>query len=246
MPDLRAPESPVRFAVLVFPGSNCDHDAYHAAKHVFGQDARFVWHKERALGEADVVIVPGGFSYGDYLRAGAIARFSPVMKDVIRFANDGGLVLGVCNGFQVLCEAGLLPGAMMRNASLRFACKDVHLRVENNATPFTSEAVAGQVLNIPIAHGEGNYTADETTLDELERENRVVFRYCDAYGNVTPKSNPNGSARNIAGIINAEGNVMGMRPHPERCVEAILGHGSEDGVVIFRSLMEHVGAAVVV
>ncbi|MCH7977180.1 MAG: phosphoribosylformylglycinamidine synthase subunit PurQ, partial [Bacteroidetes bacterium] len=153
MPDRRDPELPARFVVLVFPGSNCDHDAYHAAKHVFGQEARFVWHKEETLGEADVVIVPGGFSYGDYLRAGAIARFSPVMKDVIRFANDGGLVLGVCNGFQVLCEAGLLPGAMMRNASLRFVCKDVHLRVENKATPFTSEAVAGQVLNIPIAPG---------------------------------------------------------------------------------------------
>jgi len=246
MPDLRDPESPVRFAVLVFPGSNCDHDAYHAAKHVFGQEARFVWHKEEALGETDVVIVPGGFSYGDYLRAGAIARFSPVMKDVTRFASDGGLVLGVCNGFQVLCEAGLLPGAMMRNASLRFACKDVHLRVENNATPFTSEAVAGQVLKIPIAHGEGNYTADEATLDELEQENRVVFRYCDAEGNVTSESNPNGSARNIAGIINGEGNVMGMMPHPERCVESILGHGSEDGAVIFRSLMQSVGAAVAV
>ena len=246
MPYLRDPETSVRFAVLVFPGSNCDHDAYHAAKHVFGQEARFVWHKEEALGEADVVIVPGGFSYGDYLRAGAIARFSPVMKDVIRFAKEGGLVLGVCNGFQVLCEAGLLPGAMMRNASLRFVCRDVHLRVENATTPFTSEAEAEQILRIPIAHGEGNFTADEATLDELEHESRVVFRYCDADGNVTPQSNPNGSALNIAGIINAAGNVMGMMPHPERCVEAILGHGSEDGAVIFRSLMEHVSAAVAV
>ncbi|MCH7638999.1 MAG: phosphoribosylformylglycinamidine synthase subunit PurQ [Bacteroidetes bacterium] len=246
MPDLRDPESPVRFAILVFPGSNCDHDAYHAAKHVFGQETRFVWHKEETLGETDVVIVPGGFSYGDYLRAGAIARFSPVMKDVIRFANDGGLVLGVCNGFQVLCEAGLLPGALMRNASLRFVCKDVHLRVENNATPFTSEAGTGQVLNIPIAHGEGNYTAHEATLDELESENRVVFRYCDADSNVTPESNPNGSARNIAGIINAGGNVMGMMPHPERCVESILGNGSEDGAVIFRSLIASTVSAVCV
>lgn len=229
----------MKFAILVFPGSNCDHDAYHAAKHVFGQEAQFVWHKDESIGDADAVIVPGGFSYGDYLRAGAIARFSPVMKDVIRFANEGGPVLGVCNGFQVLCEAGLLPGALMRNASLRFACKNVHLRVENTTKPFTNVAEMGQVLNIPIAHGEGNYTADEATLDELERENRVVFRYCDANGEITASANPNGSARNIAGIINKAGNVMGMMPHPERCVEAILGHGSEDGAVIFRSLMEH-------
>lgn len=234
----------MKFAILVFPGSNCDHDAYHAAKHVFGQDAEFVWHKEESVGAADVVIVPGGFSYGDYLRAGAIARFSPVMKDVIRFASEGGLVLGVCNGFQVLCEAGLLPGALMRNASLRFVCKDVHLRVENAETPFTNAAEKEDVLMIPIAHGEGNYTADEATLDDLERENRVVFRYCNAAGNVTDASNPNGSARNIAGIINEEGNVMGMMPHPERCVEAMLGHGSEDGAVIFKSIMEHISAAV--
>ncbi|NNF57086.1 MAG: phosphoribosylformylglycinamidine synthase subunit PurQ [Rhodothermaceae bacterium] len=233
-----------RFAILVFPGSNCDHDAYHAAKHVFGQDAHFVWHKEEALGEADVVIVPGGFSYGDYLRSGAIARFSPIMKDVIRFANDGGLVLGVCNGFQVLCEAGLLPGALMRNASLRFACKDVHLRVENAETPFTNEAEVGQVLRISIAHGDGNYIADEATLDELERTNRVVFRYCEPDGTITPEANPNGSARNIAGIVNAEGNVLGMMPHPERCVEAILGHGSADGAIVFRSLLQHVGETV--
>jgi phosphoribosylformylglycinamidine synthase subunit PurQ / glutaminase len=233
-----------RFAILVFPGSNCDHDAYHAAKHVFGQDAQFVWHKEEALGETDVVVVPGGFSYGDYLRSGAIARFSPIMKDVIRFANDGGLVLGVCNGFQVLCEAGLLPGALMRNASLRFACKDVHLRVENASTPFTNEAEAGQVLRIPIAHGDGNYIADEDTLDELERMGRVVFRYCESDGTITSEANPNGSARNIAGIINAEGNVLGMMPHPERCVEAILGHGSADGAIVFRSLLQHVGETV--
>ena len=235
---------PVKFAILVFPGSNCDHDAYHATKHVFGQEARFVWHKEETLGDVDAVIVPGGFSYGDYLRAGAIARFSPVMKDVVRFADEDGLVLGVCNGFQVLCEAGLLPGALMRNASLRFACKNVHLRVENIQTPFTSDAETGQILSIPIAHGEGNFTADEATLDELEAENRVVFRYCNAEGKVTPESNPNGSARNIAGIINAEGNVIGMMPHPERCVESLLLHGSEDGAVIFRSLIEHVGTAV--
>lgn len=231
-----------RFSVLVFPGSNCDHDAYHAAKHVFGQDARFVWHKEDALGDTDVVIVPGGFSYGDYLRSGAIARFSPIMKDVVRFANEGGLVLGVCNGFQILCEAGLLPGALMRNASLRFACKDVHLRTENASTPFTNQAQDGQLLRVSIAHGDGNYTADEATLDRLEANHQVVFRYVDADGNPTPDGNPNGSARNIAGIINEAGNVLGMMPHPERCVEAILG--SDDGAVVFRSMLEHLGATV--
>jgi phosphoribosylformylglycinamidine synthase len=235
-----------RFAVLVFPGSNCDHDAYHAAKHVFGQDARFVWHKEPELGPADVVIVPGGFSYGDYLRAGAIARFSPVMKDVIRFANDGGLVLGVCNGFQVLCEAGLLPGALLRNRSLRFACKDVHLRVENDRTPFTNAAAMGDLLQIPVAHGEGCYTADEATLDRLEAESRVVFRYTNEFGEVTDEANPNGSARGIAGIVNEGGNVLGMMPHPERCVEQLLGGpaGSADGAVIFESLLDHLGARV--
>ena len=233
-----------RFAILVFPGSNCDYDAYHAAKHVFGQEARFVWHKEESLGEADVVIVPGGFSYGDYLRSGAIARFSPIMKDVVRFAGEGGLVMGVCNGFQILCEAGLLPGALMRNASLRFVCKDVYLRVENAGTPFTNEAEVGQVLRIPVAHGDGNYIADEATLDALEREHRVVFRYTTPDGAITPEANPNGSARNIAGIVNAAGNVLGMMPHPERCVEALLGHGSADGAVLFRSILQHVGAGV--
>ncbi|MEM1056524.1 MAG: phosphoribosylformylglycinamidine synthase subunit PurQ [Bacteroidota bacterium] len=233
-----------RIAVLVFPGSNCDHDAYHAAKHVFGQDARFVWHKEESVGDADLVIVPGGFSYGDYLRSGAIARFSPVMKDVVRHAKAGGLVLGVCNGFQVLCEAGLLPGALMRNASLRFVCRDVHLRVENAETPFTNQAQVGDLLTIPVAHGDGNYTADEATLDRLEAENRVVFRYADADGQPTAEANPNGSARNIAGILSEGGNVMGMMPHPERCVEAILGHGGADGAVIFRSALAHLGEPV--
>jgi len=239
---MRDSTASVRFAIVVFPGSNCDHDAYHAAKHVLGQDARFVWHKDASVGDADVVVIPGGFSYGDYLRAGAIARFSPVMKDVVRFANDGGLVLGVCNGFQVLCEAGLLPGALVRNASLRFACKDIHLRVENTDTPFTFEAAPGQVLRLPIAHGGGNYVADEATLDELESAGRVVFRYCDDAGAVTARANPNGSARNIAGIVNAAGNVMGMMPHPERAVEPLVGSG--DGAVIFRSLIEHVSALV--
>jgi phosphoribosylformylglycinamidine synthase len=232
------------FAVLVFPGSNCDHDAYHAAKHVFGQDARFVWHKDEALGEADVVVVPGGFSYGDYLRAGAIARFSPIMKAVVRFANEGGLVMGICNGFQVLCEAGLLPGALMRNASLRFACRDTFLRVENAETPFTNEAEPGQVLRVPVAHGEGNYTADEAALDRLEADGRVVFRYCDANGVVTPEASPNGAARNIAGIVNEAGNVLGMMPHPERCVEALVAGGRADGALVFRSVLQHLGAAV--
>ncbi len=231
----------VRFAVLVFPGSNCDHDAYHAAKHVMGQDARYVWHKEEALGEADVVIVPGGFSYGDYLRSGAIARFSPVMKDVVRFANEGGLVLGVCNGFQVLCEAGLLPGSLMRNASLRFGCKDVHLRVENARTPFTNAMDEGDILEIPVAHGEGNYYADDETLDRLEANGQVVFRYTTAEGEVTDEANPNGSARNIAGIVNETRNVLGMMPHPERCVESILGHA--DGALVFESLIAHLGAS---
>jgi len=233
-----------RIAVLVFPGSNCDHDAYHAAKHVFGQDARFVWHKEESVGDADLVIVPGGFSYGDYLRSGAIARFSPVMKDVVRHAKEGRLVLGVCNGFQVLCEAGLLPGALMRNASLRFVCRDVHLRVENAETPFTNQAQVGDLLTVPVAHGDGNYTADEATLDRLEAENRVVFRYADADGQITPEANPNGSARNIAGVLGENGNVLGMMPHPERCVEAILGHGGADGAVLFRSALAHLGESV--
>ncbi|OZC03665.1 phosphoribosylformylglycinamidine synthase subunit PurQ [Rubricoccus marinus] len=230
-----------RIAVLVFPGSNCDHDAYHAAKHVFGQDARFVWHKEDSVGDADLVIVPGGFSYGDYLRSGAIARFSPVMNDVVRHANEGGLVMGVCNGFQVLCEAGLLPGALLRNVSLRFVCRDAHLRVENAETPFTNAAASGDVLTIPVAHGDGNYTADEATLDALEANGRVVFRYVSASGEVTPEANPNGSARNIAGIINEGGNVLGMMPHPERCVEELLGHEGADGAVLFRSALAHLG-----
>jgi len=231
----------VRFAVLVFPGSNCDHDAYHAAKHVMGQEARFVWHKEPSLGDADVVIVPGGFSYGDYLRAGAVARFSPVMEDVVRFAERGGLVLGICNGFQVLCEAGLLPGALLRNESLRFGCRETHLRVENAATPFTHRMTEGQHLTVPVAHGEGNYYADDATLDRLEANRQVVFRYVDASGEATPAANPNGSARNIAGVVNEAGNVLGMMPHPERCVEALLAQtgGRADGRYVFESLIEH-------
>lgn len=227
----------ITFGVIVFPGSNCDHDAYHAAKHVFGQDARFIWHKEKQLGDVDVVILPGGFSYGDYLRAGAIARFSPIMQDVVRFANEGGLVAGICNGFQVLCESHLLPGALMRNASLRFACKDSFLRVESTDSPYTSAATEGQVLRFPIAHGEGNYYASDDVLDRLEANGQVILRYCDADGNITPDANPNGSARNIAGIVNERRNVLGMMPHPERCVEPVLG--GADGAVVFRSIINH-------
>jgi phosphoribosylformylglycinamidine synthase I len=229
----------VKFGVVVFPGSNCDHDAYHAAKHVLGQDAVFLWHKEADLQGADVVVLPGGFSYGDYLRCGAIARFSPVMKEVVRFANAGGTVIGICNGFQILLEAGLLPGVLLRNASLRFICKYVHLRVENASTRFTRACLPGEVLSIPIAHGEGNYFADDETLKRLEGEQRVVFRYADAAGNVTPAANPNGALGNIAGIINEGGNVMGMMPHPERAADPLLGH--TDGQKVFLSLLETLG-----
>lgn len=229
---------PLKFGVVVFPGSNCDHDAYHAAKHVFKQDARFIWHKDSSLGDVDVVIVPGGFSYGDYLRAGAIARFSPLMKDVVRFANDGGLVLGICNGFQVLCECGLLPGALMRNEHLRFSCRHTWLRTESTQTPFTSALEIGQVLEIPVAHGEGNYYASDDVLDRLEANDQVVFRYCSPTGDVVREANPNGSARNIAGIVNAHRNVLGMMPHPERCAEPLLGRA--DGALIFQSILDSV------
>ena len=227
----------IKFGVIVFPGSNCDHDAYHAVRHVLGQDARFIWHKEERVGDVDVVVIPGGFSYGDYLRAGAIARFSPVMSDVVRFAREGGIVMGICNGFQVLCESGLLPGALMRNASLRFVCKPVDLRVEETGTPFTRVLSKGDRLRIPIAHGEGNYYASEEVLDRLEANGQVVFRYADETGAPVPAANPNGSARNIAGIVNEQRNVLGMMPHPERCVESLVG--GEDGLRIFESLLAH-------
>ena len=228
----------MKVGVLVFPGSNCDHDAYHVARHVLGLDTRFIWHKESDLGEVDLVIVPGGFSYGDYLRAGAVARFSPIMPAVVSFAERGGLVLGICNGFQVLCEAGLLPGALLRNAGVRFVCKWVHLRVERTDTAFTNALTTGQVIRIPVAHGDGNYFASADTLDSLEASGHVLFRYAEADGSITADANPNGSAHNIAGIMNAEGNVLGMMPHPERCAEDILG--GSDGAWIFRSLMAHV------
>jgi len=216
----------MRFGVVVFPGSNCDHDAWYAVGRNLGQPAEFLWHDEPTVGQVDAVILPGGFSYGDYLRCGAIAKFSPVMTAVKRFAREGGLVLGLCNGFQILVESGLLPGALIRNRSLRFICRQVELETITTASPFTQSSQKGRVLRIPIAHGEGCYYADERTLDELEAEDRVVFRYVD---------NPNGSLRDIAGILNRERNVMGMMPHPERASDPLMG--STDGLVVFQSML---------
>ncbi len=226
----------MKFGVVVFPGSNCDHDAYYAIGNVLKQPVEFIWHQSKDLANCDAVILPGGFSYGDYLRTGAIARFSPVMKSVERFARSGGLVLGICNGFQILLEAGLLPGAMMRNAGLRFICRHVYIRVEQTDTPFTNAAGKGQILKIPIAHSDGNYTADETTLEQLEKSRQIIFRYTTADGTGDTAGNPNGSMHNIAGICNRERNVAGLMPHPERAVEATLG--SADGLVVFRSMIE--------
>jgi len=225
----------MKFAVIILPGSNCDHDAIHAVENVLGEECVQVWHKETDLRGADCVIIPGGFSYGDYLRAGAIAKFAPVMESVRKHAAGGGLVLGICNGFQVLTETGLLPGALMRNEHLRFVCRDVHLRTETSNTPFTSLLEPGELITAPVAHGEGNYYADEATLDELEANDQVVFRYADAEGRVLREVNPNGSSRNIAGIINRERNVLGMMPHPERACESILG-GSQ-GIKVLRSIV---------
>ncbi|HEX7830514.1 MAG TPA: phosphoribosylformylglycinamidine synthase subunit PurQ [Thermoanaerobaculia bacterium] len=226
----------MKFAVVVLPGSNCDHDALHVAKDVLGADAEMIWHKETDLRGADCVIVPGGFAYGDYLRAGALAKFAPVMDSIRKHAEAGGLVLGICNGFQVLTEVGLLPGALMRNQHLRFLGRDVHIRVEETNTPFTNLFTPGQVFRVPIAHGEGNYYADDTTLDELERNGQVIFRYSDDEGRLTTEANPNGSARHIAGICNHTRNVLGMMPHPERCAESILGNA--DGLLVFKSIAE--------
>jgi phosphoribosylformylglycinamidine synthase len=225
----------MRFAILQFPASNCDQDAVHALGGVLGQEAELVWHKESDLRGADAVIVPGGFSYGDYLRCGAIARFSPVMGEVQRFAARGGLVLGICNGFQVLCEAGLLPGALIRNRSLQFRCEHVFLRTVTRRSPFTRAIPEDRVLRIPIAHGEGCYFADEGTLEQLRARDQVLWQYCDAHGQVTEEANPNGSLRNIAGICNEARNVAALMPHPERACEPILG--GEDGRLIFESLL---------
>jgi phosphoribosylformylglycinamidine synthase len=226
----------MKFGVVVFPGSNCDHDAYHAVGAVLGQPVDFIWHQSEDLRGIDAIVLPGGFAYGDYLRTGAIARFSPVMRAVEKFARAGGLVLGICNGFQILLEAGLLPGAMLRNSGLRFICRHVHLRVESTDTPFTAAATRGQILKIPIAHGDGNYTCDDATLAELERNNQIVFRYTTPDGTNDDAGNPNGSRANIAGICNRGRNVLGLMPHPERASEAALG--STDGLVVFRSMVE--------
>jgi phosphoribosylformylglycinamidine synthase subunit PurQ / glutaminase len=230
----------MKFGVIVFPGSNCDHDAYHALKHVLGQPASFLWHRDADLSGVDAVIVPGGFSYGDYLRCGAIARFSPIMDSVGEFAEKGGLVLGICNGFQILQEAQLLPGVLLRNSGLKFVCKHVHLRTEKVETPFTSLCTQGQLLRIPIAHNEGNFFVEPEELEELKRNNQIVFRYVDENGEATPEANPNGSIDNIAGVINRRGNVLGMMPHPERAVEDLLD--SHDGLIIFQSMLESLRA----
>ena len=227
----------MKFAVIVFPGSNCDHDAYYATKHVLGQDCEFVWHKDTSVGTADVVILPGGFSYGDYLRTGAIARFSPIMTAVKEFADAGKPVIGICNGFQILQECGLLPGAMLRNRDVQFHCEHVVLRVEHTDTPFTRSATVGQVMRVPIAHGEGNFYAAPDVVAELEAKDRVIFRYVTPDGETTDAANPTGSINSIAGICNEARNVVGLMPHPERAVELVTG--SADGRMIFESVMQH-------
>src|SRR5215470_12518631 len=231
----------MRFGIVVFPGSNCDEDAFHTAKEVFGQDATYLWHKDTGLAGADVVILPGGFAHGDYLRTGAMARFSPIMAAIREFADRGGPVLGICNGFQILLEAGLLPGAMLRNRKLKFLCQHVHLRVEQIDTPFTSACRRGQVLTMPIAHGEGNYFADPETVARLEANRQVVFRYATASGELNDEANPNGSAASIAGLCSEGRNVVGLMPHPERACESALG--SADGLVILESAVQSLKSA---
>ncbi len=226
----------MRFGVVVFPGSNCEADCYHVIKEVLDQDVSFVWHQDKDLARFDCIVLPGGFSYGDYLRCGAIARFSPVMESVKRFAAEDGLVVGICNGFQILTEAGLLPGALLRNTTLRFICRYVDVRVENTGTPWTN-SVTQPVLRIPIAHNEGNYVADDETLNRLNREGRIILRYSDPEGNITDEANPNGAAQNIAGIASENFRVLGLMPHPERCSEAVLGY--TDGLSIWRSVVNY-------
>ncbi len=225
----------MKFGVVIFPGSNCDYDTYYVLKDIMKQETTFLWHKEHDLKNVDCVILPGGFSYGDYLRSGAIAKFSPIMLEVVEFANKGGLVLGICNGFQVLMELGLLPGAMLRNKKLKFLCQHVHIKIENNKTLFTRKGKKGQVLKIPIAHYEGNYIAPPDTIQELKANGQIILRYCDAEGLLSEETNVNGSMESIAGLINTSGNIMGMMPHPERASEMILG--SEDGKIIFNSII---------
>jgi phosphoribosylformylglycinamidine synthase I len=226
----------MKFGVVIFPGSNCDYDTYSVLKDVLDQETTFLWHKEHSLCGVDCVVLPGGFSYGDYLRSGAIAKFSPLMQEVKEFANKGGLVLGICNGFQVLLELELLPGAMLRNKNLKFLCQHVHLRTENIQTPFTNKAKKGDVLKIPIAHFDGNYFVEPETLNKIQQNDQIIFRYCESDGQLTERANVNGSMDCIAGLINTGGNVLGMMPHPERASEAILG--SEDGRIIFESIIQ--------
>jgi phosphoribosylformylglycinamidine synthase I len=227
----------LRFGVVVFPGSNCDHDTFHVLKEVCGQDTFYLWHKDHDLNNVDCVILPGGFSYGDYLRSGAIAKFSPLMQELQEFAQKGGLVLGICNGFQVLLELELLPGAMLRNKNLKFLCEHVHLKIENDQTPFSILGHRNQVLSIPIAHFDGNYYASPATIEEIKTNNQIVFRYSDKEGRITEEANVNGSLENIAGLTNKQRNVLGMMPHPERASESLLG--SEDGRIIFESIIHH-------
>ncbi len=225
----------MNIGVIVFPGSNCDRDCHHVCQEVLGQHTSLIWHQETSVQGVDAIILPGGFSYGDYLRTGSIARFSPIMEPVKQFAAEGGLVLGICNGFQILLEAGLLPGAMHRNKGLSFICEDVYVKVENASTSFTNQCESGKVLKLPIAHAEGNYYTDPVTLSALQANAQIVFRYCEADGKVTPGANPNGSIDNIAGIRNAAGNVLGLMPHPERCAEEMLNN--KDGLFIFQSIV---------
>ncbi len=225
----------MNIGIVVFPGSNCDRDCAHVVSEVMGQSAHLIWHQERSVKDMDAIILPGGFSYGDYLRTGSIARFSPIMEAVVEFAHRGGLVLGICNGFQILLEVGLLPGAMLRNTGLSFICKDSYIRVENANTPFTNTFEAGQVIKLPIAHAEGNYFTDPVTLSALQANAQIVFRYCDEVGKTISTANPNGSVDNIAGIRNASGTVLGLMPHPERCAEAIFSN--QDGRLIFESML---------
>ncbi len=227
----------INVGVVVFPGSNCDHDCFYVFDKILKQNVKYIWHKESELGNVDLIVLPGGFSYGDYLRCGAIARFSPVMRSVVEFARNGGYVLGICNGFQILCEVGLLPGVLLRNKSLIFICDTVHLRVDNNRTVFTSNYAQNEVIRIPIAHAEGRYYADETTLSELESNNQVVLRYCSPEGRIDDDYNPNGSLNNIAGIVNEQGNIFGLMPHPERASDPVLKN--TDGIRIFESIIKY-------
>lgn len=227
----------IKVGVVVFPGSNCDQDCFYVFNDILKQDVRYLWHKNSNIGDLDLIVLPGGFSYGDYLRCGAIARFSPVMRSIIEFANNGGLVLGICNGFQILCEAGLLPGALLKNKSLRFICDTVNIRVDQNNTIFTSEYKKNEVIRLPIAHGEGQYYLDESTLKEIEENNQVVLRYCNEHGELKEQSNPNGSVNHIAGIINRQGNIFGLMPHPERASDPVLKN--TDGKRIFESIIKN-------